>query len=89
MQAFRKKKKKDKKVFILIGVPVNDGLIHEKVIMIEYFRKKLKNNSYTVKIFNTDNYDKLFKAEFVFLIADYRQLSSSITYSKEYLRLLN
>ncbi len=86
MQAFRKKKKKDKKVFILIGVPVNDGLIHEKVIMIEYFRKKLKNNGYTVKIFNTDNYDKQFKAEFVFLIADYRQLSTSITYSNNWIK---
>ena len=86
MQASRKKTNKDNKIFILIGVPVNDGLIHEKVIMIEYFRKKLKNNGYTVKIFNTDNYNRHFKAEFVFLIADYRQLSTSITFSNNWIK---
>ena len=86
IQALRRNIRKNKKVFVLIGVPVNDGLIHEKVIMIEYMRKKFKTNGYTVKIFNTDNYDKNFKAEIVFLIADYRQLSTSLSFSNNWIK---
>ena len=85
-QALRRNIKKNKKVFVLIGVPINDGLIHEKVIMIEYLRKKFKNSGYTVKIFNTDNYDKLFKAEIIFLIADYRHLSTTLSFSNNWIR---
>jgi hypothetical protein len=87
-QAIKRNKRRLKKVFILIGVTVNDGLIHEKVIMIEYFRKKLKANGYTVKIFNTDNYDKTFEAEIVFLIADYRQLSKSLSFSNNWIKYI-
>ncbi len=85
-QAIKRKKINLKKVFILIGVTINDELIHEKVIMVEYFRKKLKSNGYSVKIFNTKNYDKNFKAEVVFLIADYRQLSKSLSFSNKWIK---
>jgi len=84
-QAIKKNKINLKKVFVLIGVTVNDGLIHEKVIMIEYFRKRLKANGHSVKIFNIENYDKNFKAEVVFLIADYRQLSKSLSFSNNWI----
>ncbi|MFX0135104.1 MAG: hypothetical protein ACFFDN_15790, partial [Candidatus Hodarchaeota archaeon] len=77
---------KNNKVFVLVGVPVNDGLIHEKVIMIEYLRKKFKANGHKVKIFNTDNYDKHFKAKIIFLIADYRQLSESLSFSNKWIK---
>ncbi|MFX1467725.1 MAG: hypothetical protein ACFFB8_03610 [Promethearchaeota archaeon] len=85
-QALKKSTRKIKKILVLVGVPVNDGLIHEKVIMIEYLRKKIKNNGYTVKIFNTDNYDKHFKAEIVFLIADYKQLSTTLSFSNKWIK---
>ncbi|MFX1327148.1 MAG: hypothetical protein ACFE91_03265 [Promethearchaeota archaeon] len=85
-QALKKSTRKSKKILVLVGVPVNDGLIHEKVIMIEYLRKKIKNNGYTVKIFNTDNYDKHFKAEIVFLIADYKQLSTTLSFSNKWIK---
>ncbi|MHA2180462.1 MAG: hypothetical protein ACXAAH_03455 [Promethearchaeota archaeon] len=80
-QVLREKKRKDDKVLIIIGVPVNDALIHEKVIMIEYFRKTLKSKGYKVKIFNKENYDINFRADILFLIADYKQLSTSLSYS--------
>ena len=86
IQAVRNFTGKNKKILVLVGVPVNDGLIHEKVIMIEYLRKKFKANGYTVKIFNTDNYDKHFKAEIVFLIADYKQLSTSLSFSNNWIK---
>ncbi len=85
-QAIVRNKPNINKIFVIIGVPVNDGLIHEKIIMIEYFRKQLKAKGHSVKIFNTDNYDKDFKAEIVFLIADYRQLSTSLSFSNNWIK---
>ncbi|MFW9900195.1 MAG: hypothetical protein ACFFDY_02775 [Candidatus Thorarchaeota archaeon] len=85
-QALKKNKSILDKEFVIIGVTVNDALIHEKVIMIEYFRKKLKAKGHTVKIFNTDNYDRDFKADVVFLIADYRQLSKSLSFSNSWIK---
>ncbi|MFX0035649.1 MAG: hypothetical protein ACFE9I_08415 [Candidatus Hermodarchaeota archaeon] len=85
-QAVKKSPRRSKKVLILVGVPVNDALIHEKVLMIEYLRKKLNTNGYTVKIFNTDNYDKHFQAEIVFLIADYKQLSTTLSFSNNWIK---
>ena len=84
-QALKKNKGILDKVLVIIGVTVNDGLIHEKVIMIEYFRKKLKAEGHTVKIFNTDNYNRDFKAEIVFLLADYNQLSKSLSFSNNWI----
>ncbi|MFX1232975.1 MAG: hypothetical protein ACFFBY_00340 [Promethearchaeota archaeon] len=80
-KAFSNNKREDGKILILVGVPENDNLIHEKVLMIDYFRRKLKAEGHTVKIFNIDNFDAEFKAEFIFLIADYNQISDSISYS--------
>ncbi|MFW9820135.1 MAG: hypothetical protein ACFFE5_11050, partial [Candidatus Thorarchaeota archaeon] len=85
-QAIFRNKLKDIKIFVIIGVPVNDGLIHEKVIMIEYFRKHFKAIGHSIKIFNKDNYNKKFKAEIVFLIADYKQLSKSLSFSKNWIK---
>jgi len=86
IQAIKKKEREDNKIFVLIGVPVNDALIHEKVIMIEYFRKILKSNGHTVKIFNNDNFDIDFEAEIIFLIADYKQISTSLSYSDTWIK---
>ncbi|MHA2008897.1 MAG: hypothetical protein ACXABO_12410 [Promethearchaeota archaeon] len=85
-QAIKKNERNDDKIFVLIGVPIRDALIHEKVIMIEYFRKTLKSKGYTVKIFNSDNFNIDFKAQIIFLIADYRQLSTSLLYSNEWIK---
>ncbi|MFX1409217.1 MAG: hypothetical protein ACFFA6_02610 [Promethearchaeota archaeon] len=78
--------KKDKKILVLIGVPVNDALIHEKVVMVEYFRRKLKENGYSVKIFNKGNYEKDFKSDIVFLIVDYKQLSTSLSFYRNWVK---
>ena len=80
--------RRDNKILILICVPVNDALIHEKVIMIEYFRKTLKSKGYKVKIFNKDNFDINFKADILFLIADYGQLATSLSYSGNWIKYI-
>jgi len=85
LKTAEKNERKDKKVFIIVGVPINDALIHEKVIMIEFFRRRLKAKNYSVKIFNRDNYDKGFKANIVFLIADYKQISESLSFSNNWI----
>ncbi len=85
-QALKKNERKDDKVFVLIGVPVNDALIHEKIIMIEYFRKTLKSEGHSVKIFNRESFNIDFKANIIFLIADYRQLSTSLSFSENFIK---
>ncbi len=85
-QAIKKNERKDDKIFVLIGVPVSDALIHEKVIMIEYFRKSLKSEGYSVKIFNRVSFDINFDAKIIFLIADYRQLSTSLSFSENFIK---
>jgi len=84
-QAIVNNKRDDNKIFILVGVPINDGLIHEKIIMIEYLRKRLKEKHHSVKIFNIDNFDRTFQAEVIFLIADYRQLTTSLSFSQNWI----
>jgi len=85
-QAIEKSKGNNEKVLVLVGVPVNDALIHEKVIMVEYFRKKIKSMSYSLKIFNSDSYDKEYRAEVVFLIADYKELDQTLTFSNGWIK---
>ena len=84
--AIQEKKQETENVLILIGLPVDDRLIHEKVIMIEYLRKRLKKEGFTLKIFNIDNYDSKYKAELIFLVADYNQISTHISYSNKWVK---
>jgi hypothetical protein len=76
----------NEKVLIIVGVPINDSLIHEKVILIEYLRKRLKGEGFSLKIFNMDNYDKDHKAKLIFLVADYKQLSGKLTYKSHWVK---
>lgn len=85
-QASKRNQREDNKIFVLIGVPVNDALIHEKIIMVEYYRKILKSKGFSVKIFNTDNFDINFNAKIIFLIADYKQLSISLSYNDNWIQ---
>ena len=87
-QAIEKSIDKDEKILVLIGVPVNDALIHEKVIMVEYFRKKIRSLGLSLKIFNSDTYDKNFKAKIVLLIADYEHLSKTLSFTDTEMKYL-
>jgi len=87
-QAIEKSEGNNEKVLVLVGVPVNDALIHEKVIMVEFFRKKIKSMGYSLKIFNSDSYDKEHRAEIVFLIADYKELDQTLTFSNGWVKYL-
>jgi len=87
-QAIEKSFNKDLKILVLIGVPVNDALIHEKVIMVEYFRKKIRSLGLSLKIFNSDTYDKNYEAKIVFLISDYEHLSKSLSFTNTEMRYL-
>jgi hypothetical protein len=85
-QAIKTKRRGDNKVLILVGVPINDGLIHEKVIMIEYLRKKIKARDLSVGIYNVHNFPHEFEEDVVFLIADYKQLSTRLSFSDNWVK---
>ena len=85
-QAIQKNTRGDNKVLILVGVPINDGLIHEKVILIDYLRKKLEERKLIVDIFNIHNFKANFEVDIAFLIADYKQLSTSLSFSENWIK---
>ncbi len=86
-QALEGNKRKDNKVLILVGVPINDGLIHEKVITIEYLRKRLKKLKRSVGIYNLENFSHDFEVDVAFLIADYKQLSGVLSFSNGWVKI--
>ncbi|MBN1800933.1 MAG: hypothetical protein JW891_05460 [Candidatus Lokiarchaeota archaeon] len=79
-QAIESNKRGDGRILCLVGVPINDGLIHEKVIMLDYLRKKIREKGMSVKIYNVNNFSSDFEVEVAFLIADYNQLSTTISF---------
>jgi len=85
-QAIKSNKRGDKKVLVLVGVPINDGLIHEKVIMIEYLRKKIIEKNLTVDIYNINNFSHDFEVDVAILIADYKQLSATLSFSERWVK---
>jgi len=80
-QAITANKRGDNKILVLVGVPIEDGLIHEKVIMLEYIRNRLKNRNKSVEIYNIDNFSRDFEVDVAILIADYKQLSTTLSFS--------
>jgi hypothetical protein len=85
-QAIKSNKRGNNKVFVLVGVPINDGLIHEKVIMVDYFRKKLQKTNLKVEIFDIKNFRQAFEGDVAFLIADYKQLSTTLSFSENWVK---
>jgi len=87
--AIDKNYNKDSKVLILIGVPIADELIHEKAIMMSYLRDKLEKRNFKVGIYNVSNFDSNFMEDVAFLIADYRELSTTISFEKNWIKFIN
>jgi len=85
-QAIEKNFRKDNKTLVLVGVPIEDGLIHEKVIMIDYLRKRIKEGGLSVEIYNINNFKDNFEVDVAFLIADYKQLSTSLSFQDSWIK---
>ena len=86
-QAIIANQRGDNKTLILIGVPIKDGLIHEKVIMLDYLRKKLRATDLSVEIYNINNFSTDFDADVAFLIADYKELSIHLSFSDNWVKI--
>jgi hypothetical protein len=85
-QAIEKNENQNRNTLVLIGVPIKDGLIHEKVIMLEHFRKRLESYKKTTKIYNIHNFSGDFECDVAFLIADYKQLSTRISFDENWVK---
>ncbi len=86
-QAINSNKRGDDKILVLVGVPIEDGLIHEKVIMLEYIRNRLKKKNRSVKFYNIDNFSSEFEVDVAILIADYKQLSNNLSFSDDWVTI--
>lgn len=85
-QAIEKNENQNRNTLVLIGVPIKDGLIHEKVIMLEHFRKWLESYKKKTKIYNIHNFSSDFECDVAFLIADYKQLSTRISFDENWVK---
>ncbi len=88
-QALTSNKRGDDSTLVLIGVPINDGLIHEKIVMLNYFRKKLEEKGRTSKIYSVHDYSDDFESDVAFLVADYKQLSPRLSFSDNWVLFNN
>jgi hypothetical protein len=85
-QAIERKNQSNNKILIVVGVPVNDGLIHEKALLINYLRREIKKEDLSVDIFNIYTYNSDFTADVAFIIADYKQLSSKLSFKNKWVK---
>jgi len=85
-QSIMNNERTDDKILILIGIPVNDILIHEKAIMIDYFRQIFELKGILTKVIDVDNFNIKFKAQIIILIADYKQLSMNLSFSDDWVK---
>ncbi|TFG30726.1 MAG: hypothetical protein EU532_00095 [Promethearchaeota archaeon] len=86
-QAIKTDKRGDNKILILVGIPINDGLFHEKIMMLNYFRQKLQSRNLRVEIFDIKNFTPAFEGDIAFLIADYKQLSTTLSFSDNWVKI--
>ncbi|MFO7794790.1 MAG: hypothetical protein ACQERB_06890 [Promethearchaeati archaeon] len=85
-KALKKKKKREKKILILIGIPVGDGLIHEKALMISYLRENLEKRHLTIGLSEMNSFTPKFSEDVMFLIVDYKQLSKTLSYKNNWIK---
>jgi hypothetical protein len=86
-QAITSNKRGDDKILVLVGVPIEDGLIHEKVILLNYLRNRLNDRKKSVKIYNIDNFSKEFEVDVAIIVADYKQLSTTLSFSENWVKI--
>ncbi len=86
-QALRLNRRNDDKLLVLVGIPPEDGLIHEKLLLIEHLRKCLRKTGKTMSVCDIHSVKKNLKFDIVFIIADYRQLSGTLSYSNNWVLL--
>ena len=86
-QAITSNKRGDDKILVLVGVPIEDGLIHEKVIVLNYIRNRLNDRNKSVKIYNIDNFSKEFEVDVAIIVADYKQLSTTLSFSENWVKI--
>ncbi|TXT57206.1 MAG: hypothetical protein BAJALOKI1v1_1840003 [Promethearchaeota archaeon] len=88
-QAIQKNENDTGKILIVVGVPINDGLIHEKALLLDYLRNKITQKGFKTRVFNVYTYKSNFTEDIAFLIADYQQLLSTLSFENYWVKFKN
>ena len=81
-ESLKRNDREDKKILVLVGVPIDDALIFEKYNYIEFLKKWLSEMGYSSKEYNSFSEMEGFSEDIAFLIADYKAISNDIGYEK-------
>lgn len=78
--SLKNNKREDSKLFILVGTPIDDALLHEKIFLLEYLKKKILEIGYSVNIYTELNFKGFFTEDVAFFITDYKNIALNISF---------
>lgn len=78
--SLKNNKREDNKLFILVGTPIDDALLHEKIFLLEYLKKKILEIGYSVNIYTELNFKGFFTEDVAFFITDYKNIALNISF---------
>ncbi|MBD3230058.1 MAG: hypothetical protein GF329_17905 [Candidatus Lokiarchaeota archaeon] len=71
---------------VLIATLPNDGLLQEKIMMIEYFKQCFEKDKKKVGIYNTFNFELSDKIDIHIILSDYSLLLEHLTYKNNFIQ---
>jgi len=78
--SLKNNKREDNKLFILVGTPIDDALLHEKIFLLEYLKEKILEIGYSVNIYTELNFEGFFTEDVAFFITDYKNIALNISF---------
>ncbi|TFF89549.1 MAG: hypothetical protein EU549_00120 [Promethearchaeota archaeon] len=79
-------KSESKTKIVLIATLPNDGLLQEKIMMIEYLRQCFEKDGQKVGIFNTSSFELSDNINIHIILSDYNLLLKHLTYKNNYIQ---
>ncbi|MFX0098541.1 MAG: hypothetical protein ACFFCS_03100 [Candidatus Hodarchaeota archaeon] len=77
-------------VIVLIGTPVNDALLQEKILLVEFLKEKYQMEGYSVGVYNSFNFiPDIVKEDLVFVIANYNNIMDGLSYRNNHIIFKN
>jgi hypothetical protein len=85
-EAIDNSKGKNGQKIVLIATLPNDGLLQEKILMIEYLKNHYERKGLSVAVYNTKNFEFSRDFDIIIIFSDYGVLLKHLTYREYYIQ---